>query len=60
MVAAPAISTGIQWEIERRSGGDPFLRRYLHKYAQEQTALNRTADEIMEAIRNGDGEEAED
>lgn len=56
----PKIAPGVQWEIERRAGGDPWLRRYLNVYAQEQVGLNKSPEEIIDAIRNGDGGDYED
>jgi hypothetical protein len=52
----PAVS----FAVEQRSGGDPSLRRYLHKFAQEQLSLNKSPEEIAETIRMGDGEDSED
>lgn len=60
VIPEPVIPPGVQWEVERRSGGDPFLRRYLVKYSQEQVALNKSPEEIIDAIRNGDGGDYED
>lgn len=51
------IAPGIQWAIEQRSGGDPFLRRYLNRFAQEEMARNATPEMIVERIRNGDADE---
>jgi hypothetical protein len=51
------IPVEVQWPIEQRAGGDPFLRRHLNVYAQEQLAKGTTPEEIIHRIRNGDDDD---
>jgi hypothetical protein len=55
--AAPVIPVEVQWPIEQRAGGDPFLRRHLNVYAQGQLAKGTTPEEIIHRIRNGDDDD---
>jgi hypothetical protein len=57
VAAAPVIPVEVQWPIEQRAGGDPFLRRHLNVYAQEQLAKGTTPEEIIHRIRNGDDDD---
>ncbi len=59
-VTTEVIPPSVSFAIEQRSGGDPSLRRYLHRFAQEQLSLNKAPEEIMQAIREGDGGDSED
>jgi hypothetical protein len=57
VAAAPVIPVEVQWPIEQRAGGDPFLRRHLNVYAQGQLAKGTTPEEIIHRIRNGDDDD---
>jgi hypothetical protein len=60
VVQQDAIPAAVQWPIEQRAGGDPFLRRHLNTFAQEQLAKGTDPSEIIHRIRFGDDNEDED
>jgi hypothetical protein len=56
-VQQPLIAPEVDFAVEQRAGGDPGLRRYLYKFAHDQTGKGMKPAEIAQRIRNGDGDD---
>ncbi len=56
--AESAIEPQVEFAIENRASGDPFLRRHLNRWAQGQIALGKDSGSIIDAIVNGEQAEA--